>query len=116
MASVNKVILIGNLGADPDMRYTASGKAVVNFNMATTEKYKDEEKTEWHKIIVWDKQAESVSKYLTKGSPVYVEGKISTRSYDDKDGVKRWVTEITASNVTFLGGKKDDKKDDDLPF
>ena len=110
MASVNKVILIGNLGADPELRYTPSGAAVANFNIATTEKWKDkdgqtQERTEWHRIILWSRQAEIAKEYLRKGSPVYIEGRIQNRSYDDKDGIKRYVTEIIGQRMQFLGGR-----------
>ena len=111
MASVNKVILIGNLGADPELRYTPNGnKAVCNLRVATTESYKDksgqkQEKTEWHRVNVWGPQAEACGKYLAKGRSVYVEGLIETRSWDDKDGTKKYSTEIVADRVQFLGGK-----------
>lgn len=110
MASVNKVILIGNLGADPELRYTPSGSAVVNFNIATTEKWKDkdgqpQERTEWHRIILWNRQAEIAKEYLRKGSSVYIEGRIQNRSYEDKDGVKRFVTEIIGQRMQLLGGR-----------
>jgi single-strand DNA-binding protein len=110
-ASRNLVILIGNLGADPETRYTSNGKAVTNFRIATTERYNDrdgntQERTEWHRIVVWGKQAEACNTFLRKGSQVYVEGKIQTREYD-KDGSKRYITEVTADSVVFLGGKGD---------
>ncbi|MBF0104162.1 MAG: single-stranded DNA-binding protein [Deltaproteobacteria bacterium] len=108
MASVNKVILIGNLGKDPEIRYTASGSAVANFNIATTERWKDkqtgnlEEKTEWHRIVVWGKLAELCKEYLAKGRAVYIEGRLQTRQWDDKDGNKRYTTEVNAQIVQFL--------------
>ncbi|MFO1520302.1 MAG: single-stranded DNA-binding protein [bacterium] len=108
-ASVNKVILIGNLGTDPEVRYTPSGSAVANFNIATNENWKgkdgqDQERTEWHKIVVWGKLAELCGEYLAKGRTVYVEGRLQTRSWDDKDGNKRYTTEIVANTIQFLGG------------
>jgi single-strand DNA-binding protein len=106
---VNKVILVGRLGADPDMRYTPSGQGVCEMRLATSESWNDkngqrQERTEWHRIVVWGKRAEVCSKYLSKGRQVYVEGRIQTRSYDDKDGNKRYITEIIAADVQFLGG------------
>jgi len=110
MASVNKAILIGNLGADPELRYTPSGAAVANFNIATTERWKDkdgqpQEKTEWHRIILWSRQAEIAKEYLHKGSSVYIEGRIQNRNYEDKDGIKRYVTEIVGQRMQLLGGR-----------
>lgn len=106
--SVNKVILVGNLGADVDLKYTPAGKAVAEMSIATTDKWskdgQENEKTEWHRVKVWDKLAELCAKYLVKGRSVYVEGRIQNRSFDDKDGNKRYVTEIVASEVQFLGG------------
>ena len=104
MSSVNKVILLGNLGQDPELKYTGSGVAVCNFSIATSEKTKDKEITEWHRVIVWQKSAENCAKYLTKGSSVYIEGRIQTRSWEDGDGNKRYSTEIVAQTVQFLGG------------
>jgi single-strand DNA-binding protein len=106
---VNKVILVGYLGADPDMRYTPSGQGVCEMRLATSESWNDkngqrQERTEWHRIVVWGKRAEICSKYLAKGRQVYVEGRIQTRSYDDKEGNKRYITEIIANDVQFLGG------------
>jgi len=106
---VNKVILVGHLGADPDMRYTPSGQGVCELRVATSESWNDkngqrQERTEWHRIVVWGKRAEICSKYLAKGRQVYIEGRIQTRSYDDKDGNKRYITEIVAADVQFLGG------------
>ena len=109
MASVNKVILVGNLGKDPEVRFTPSGRAVAKFSLATTDSWMDQEsgrqeRTEWHNIVVWGKQAESCGQYLTKGRQVYIEGSLRSRSYDDKDGNKRYITEIVAQRVQFLGG------------
>jgi single-strand DNA-binding protein len=108
--SVNKVLLIGNLGRDPEMRYTPSGRPVARFSLATTEVWNDaegnrQERTEWHNIVVWGKQAESCSQYLAKGRQVFVEGSIRSRSYDDKDGNRRYITEVIAQRVQFLGGR-----------
>jgi single-strand DNA-binding protein len=107
--SVNKAILVGNLGKDPEVRFTGSGKAVCKFPLATTTSWNDtegarQERTEWHNIIVWGKQGENCGKFLSKGRQVFVEGEIRSRSYDDKDGNKRYITEIVAQNVRFLGG------------
>ncbi len=109
---VNKVILIGHLGADPDMRYTPSGAGVCEFRLATTESWKDkngqrQERTEWHRIVVWGKMAEICAKYLAKGRQCFIEGRIQTRSWDDKEGKKHYMTEIVANEVQFLGGGKD---------
>jgi single-strand DNA-binding protein len=109
---VNKVILVGYLGADPDMRYTPSGQGVCELRLATSESWNDkngqrQERTEWHRIVVWGKRAEVCSKYLAKGRQVFVEGRIQTRNYDDKDGNKRYITEIIANDVQFLGGGRD---------
>lgn len=106
---VNKVIIIGNLGKDPEVRFTPNGQAVAKFPVATTEKWKDQqgqlqERTEWHNVVVWGKQAENCGQYLAKGRQVFVEGRIQTRNYDDKDGNKRYITEIVARDVRFLGG------------
>ncbi len=110
MASVNKVILIGNLGRDPELRYTASGQGVANFTLATNERWRDkdgnnQERTEWHRIVVWGKTAENCAQYLQKGRSVYVEGRLQTREWEDKEGNKRQTTEIVAQNVTFLGSR-----------
>src|SRR5438876_12421030 len=107
--SVNKVILIGNLGKDPEVRFTQTGSAVANFSIATSEQWNDrdgkrQERTEWHNIVVWGKQGELCGQYLAKGRQVYVEGSIRTRSYDDKEGNRRYITEIIAQRVQFLGG------------
>ena len=116
MAGVNKVILVGNLGKDPEVRYLEGGTAVANFSLATTETYKDKsgnrvEQTEWRNVVLWRGLAEVAEKYLKKGSQVYVEGKLRTRAWDDKDGVKRYSTEIIADNMTMLGGKRDEAKE-----
>lgn len=142
MASVNKVIVIGNLGQDPQVRHTPTGMAVANFNVATNERWttKDgekQERTEWHRIVLWGKNAENAGKYLEKGRPVYIEGRLQTRSWEDKEGVTRYVTEIVGQIVQFLGsangagGKRPDKQpgyapggveenvpipEDDIPF
>jgi single-strand DNA-binding protein len=109
MGSVNKVILVGNLGKDAELRYTPGGAAVATLNMATTEVWNDksgqrQEKTEWHRVVLWGKQAESLQEYLTKGKQIYVEGRLQTRQWDDKDGNKRYTTEIKADRITLLGG------------
>jgi len=110
---VNKVIAIGNLGADPETRYLPSGAAVTNFNIAVSESWKDKqtgeikERTEWMKIEVWGKSAEACQQYLTKGSQCYVEGKLQTDKWDDKDGVTRYSTKVRADNVQFLGSARD---------
>jgi single-strand DNA-binding protein len=108
MASVNKVILVGNLGRDPEVRYTQNGSAVANFTLATNEVWNDkngerQERTEWHRIVVWGKQAEIVREHLTKGKQVYVEGSLQTRQWDDREGNKRTTTEIKAARVVMLG-------------
>lgn len=108
MASVNKVILIGNLGRDPELRYTKSGQAVANFSVATTDVFTNrdgnrEERTEWHRIVTWAKTAEQCARYLHKGRTVYIEGQLRTRDWEDKDGNKRQTTEIHAQTVQFLG-------------
>ena len=110
MGSVNKVILVGNLGADPELKYTPSNRPVCNLSVATNEVWKDkggqkQERVEWHRVNVWGDQAETCSKYLTKGRMVYVEGRIQTRSWDDKEGKKRYTTEVVADRVVFLGGQ-----------
>lgn len=110
--SVNKAILIGHLGADPEVRYTPSGTPVANFRIATSESWNDkqgqrQERTEWHRIVAWNKTAELVGEYLSKGRQVYIEGRIQTRQWDDRDGNKRYTTEVVASQVTFLGGRGD---------
>ncbi len=109
MGSVNKVILVGNLGRDAELRYTPGGAAVATLNMATTEVWNDkggqrQEKTEWHRIVLWGKSAESLAEYLTKGKQIYIEGRLQTRQWDDKDGNKRYTTEIRGDKVVLLGG------------
>ncbi|MEJ2656497.1 MAG: single-stranded DNA-binding protein [Desulfobacterales bacterium] len=110
MAGINKVILIGNLGSDPEVRYTPDGTAVANFNIATSDEWTDKEtgerkkRTEWHRIVAWRKLGEICGEYLSKGRQVYVEGKLQTRSWE-KDGVTRYTTEIIASDVQFLGSR-----------
>ncbi len=108
--SVNKVILVGRLGRDPETRYTGSGQAVANFSLATDESYKDrngerQKRTEWHKIVVWGKQAEIAQQYLKKGSLIFIEGRIQSREWQDKEGQKRTSFEIVASNFRMLGGR-----------
>ena len=134
-AGVNKVILIGNLGRDPELRYTQQGTAVANFTLATNETWtsregKREERTEWHRIVAWGKTAELCSQYLAKGRNVYIEGRIQTREWENKEGQKQKTTEIVAQTVQFLGGRggegggrsggsKEDPPppaDDDIPF
>src|SRR5215470_2049044 len=109
MGSVNKVILVGNLGRDAELRYTPGGAAVATLNMATTEVWNDkagqkQEKTEWHRVVLWGKSAESLSEYLVKGKQIYVEGRLQTRQWDDKDGNKRYTTEIRGDRIVLLGG------------
>jgi single-strand DNA-binding protein len=139
---VNKVILIGNLGRDPEVRYTPDGTAVANFSIATSMEWTDKgsgekkERTEWHRIVAWRKLGEICGKYLSKGSQVYIEGRLQTRDWQDKDGNKRYTTEVIATDVQFLGPKESsgprdayggpplpdseppymDSKDDDIPF
>ncbi|HTQ62004.1 MAG TPA: single-stranded DNA-binding protein [Candidatus Solibacter sp.] len=110
--SVNKVILVGRLGRDPETRYTGGGQAVANFSVATDESYKDkngerQKRTEWHKIVVWGKQAEIAQQYLKKGSLVFIEGRIQSREWQDKEGQKRTSFEIVANNFRMLGGRGD---------
>lgn len=111
MSSVNKVILVGNLGKDPEVRYTSGGKAVADFSIATSESFgkgsEREEQTEWHRVVVWDRLAELCGQHLRKGSKVYVEGKIQTRKWTDKQGAERFTTEIIAKQVVFLSPKGD---------
>lgn len=109
---INKVILIGNLGQDPELRYTGTGTAVCNMRLATNESYKDSDgnlvdKTEWHSVVAWSRLAEICGEYLKKGSQVYFEGSLQTRSYDDKDGVTKYVTEIKAKEMMMLSGRGD---------
>jgi len=110
--SVNKVILIGNLGKDPEVRFTPGGQAVANFNIATNESWIDkqgqkQERTEWHRIVVWGKQAELCGEYLAKGRQCYIEGRLQTREWTDKEGKKNYTTEVVAQHVQFLGGRGD---------
>ena len=138
--TLNKATIIGNLGRDPELRHTSNGAAVCNFSVATSEKWKDkqgntQERTEWHRVIVFGKQGEVAAKYLSKGRQVYIEGRIQYRDWEDKEGNKRTTTEIVASNVVFLKGGNDsggrqssppppsggggygaDFADDDVPF
>lgn len=133
MAGVNKVILLGNLGKDPEVRVTESGRKVASFTLATTESYKDKngervDQTEWHNVVFWGPIADVIEKYLKKGSQIYVEGKLRTRSYEDKEGVKKYITEVIGSTMTMLGGRGEGKASepivqdmasddsDDLPF
>jgi single-strand DNA-binding protein len=114
---VNKVILVGRLGKDPDVRYTPDGTMVTNFNLATDEQWKDKngekvQKTEWHRIVTWGKLAEICGNYLVKGKLVFIEGRIQTRSWEDKEGVKRFTTEIIASNMQMLDSKGQNKTED----
>jgi single-strand DNA-binding protein len=112
MAGVNKVILIGNLGRDPELRYTQNGQAVANFTLATTENWRDKssgervERTEWHRIVAWGRTGELCAQYLSKGRTVYVEGRLQTNEWEDKEGIKRRTTEINANTVQFLGGPR----------
>jgi single-strand DNA-binding protein len=114
MASVNKVILVGNLGADPETRYTKGGDAICSIRLATTDSYKDKnsgekrEVTEWHRVVFYRKLAEIAGQYLKKGSQVYIEGKIKTRKWQDKDGQGRYTTEVQVAELKMLGGKRDD--------
>ena len=113
MGSLNKVLLIGNLGRDAELRHTSSGMPVSTLNLATTERWKDkegekQEKTEWHRIIVWGKTAEALNDYLVKGKQILVEGKLQTRQWEDKEGTKRYTTEIKSDRITLLGGRRDE--------
>jgi single-strand DNA-binding protein len=118
MASVNKVILVGNLGKDPEVRFTPGGKAVCKFPLATTERWSNgegqHERTEWHNIVVWGRSAENCGQYLAKGRQIYLEGSLRSRSYDDKEGNKRYVTEIVAQRVQFLGVKPNGAAESDI--
>ncbi len=111
MASINKVILIGNLGKDPEVRYTPNGAAICNIGIATTRSWKDKtsgekvEETEWHRVVFYDRLAEIAGEYLKKGRPVYVEGRLKTRKWQDKEGVEKYTTEIVADNMQLLGGR-----------
>ncbi len=117
MGGVNKVILVGNLGANPEMRFTQAGQAVANLRLATTERWNDrngqkQETTEWHRVVVFGKQAEIVGQYLTKGRQVYIEGRIQTRQWQDQQGQKRFTTEIVAQRVQMLGSRGERAPDD----
>lgn len=136
MASLNKAIIIGRLGQDPDVRQTANGMSVANLSVATSEKYKDksgqqQEQTEWHRITLWGKLADIAQQYLAKGALVCIEGKIQTRKWEDKDGTERYTTEIVGRELVMLGGSQSDNQapktstnnsainqepDSDLPF
>ena len=125
MATLNKVMILGNLGRDPEVRQTQSGRTVANFSVATTDTWGTgedrQERTEWHQVVVWGKSAEACGQYLTKGRQVLVEGRLQTRRYEDKDGVTRYATEIVAQQVQFLGGKNGNgggqgEAPDDVPF
>jgi single-strand DNA-binding protein len=139
MRGVNKVTILGHLGKDPEVRHMPNGKAVANFSIATSEQWKDKtsgerkEKTEWHNIVMFDRLAEIAGEYLTKGAPVYIEGKLQTRKWQDKEGKDRYTTEIVANELQMLGGKSDRPQqskaekpeaapaddvpfDDDIPF
>ena len=113
MSGINKVILVGNLGKDPEVRYLEGGTAVANFTLATSETYKDRNtgerktQTEWHNVVLWRGLAEIAEKYLRKGNQVYIEGKIRTRSWEDKEGNTRYTTEIVGDNMTMLGGRNE---------
>jgi single-strand DNA-binding protein len=113
MASVNKVIVLGNLGRDPEVRYTPNGNAVCNLRIATTRNWKNKEsgekmeETEWHSVVLYDRQAEIAGEYLKKGRPVYIEGRLKTRKWQDKEGVDRYTTEIVADSMQLLGGRED---------
>ena len=110
MAGVNKVILVGRLGKDPEVRYTPSGAAVANFSIATSEEWKDkntgekQERTEWHRIVAWRRLGEICGEYLHKGSQIYIEGRLQTRDWEDRDGNKRYTTEVVAQSMQMLGG------------
>ena len=136
MGGVNKIHLLGNLGKDPEVRHLEGGRAVANFSIATSETYKDKQgekvtNTEWHNIVLWSPLAEIAEKYLKKGNQVYIEGKMTTRSYDDKDGVTRYISEVVGRDMTLLSGNNNQSADsannspigeteeveaDDLPF
>ncbi len=112
MASLNKVMVIGNLGADPEMRYTANGNAVTTFSVAASENFNDragerQQRTEWFSVVAWNKLAELCAEHLAKGRQVFVEGRLQTRSWEDKDGMKHYRTEVVAENVRFLGARGD---------
>ncbi len=120
MARLNKVMLIGHLGGDPELKYTPGGQAVATFSVATNEVYKDkegnqQERTDWHRIVVWSKQAEIAAEYLKKGRLVYLEGRLQTRSWNDKDGNKRYTTEVVALNFQMLDRKTEGGGTPDIP-
>ncbi len=106
MASLNSVSIIGNCGKEPEMRFTPSGKSVTSFSVAVNSKFGESESTEWFNVVAWDKLAETCNQYLTKGQQVFVEGRLQTRSWDDKDGTKHYKTEVIANKVLFLGQRK----------
>lgn len=113
---INKVILIGNVGRDPEVKYTQSGTAVCNFSLATTERYNEEDHTEWHNIVAWKRLAEICGEYLTKGSKVYIEGKLTTRKWQDKDGDDKFTTEIVAREMKMLSPRQSQHElRDELP-
>jgi single-strand DNA-binding protein len=119
MAGVNKAIIVGNLGRDPEIRYTPSGVPVASFSVATSDEWKDkdtgakQERTEWHRIVAWRGLADVCGKYLRKGSQVYIEGRIQTRSWEDRDGVQRYTTEIVAQNMLMLGSPMKQERSQD---
>ncbi len=115
MSSVNKVILVGRVGKDPETRYTPDGTAIANLSLATSEKRKGEEVTEWHRLVFFDKLAGVVTDYVKKGSLLYVEGKIQTRKWQDKEGQNRYSTEIVANSMQMLGGKSEEKTEQRQP-
>jgi len=120
--SVNKVILVGKLGKDPEVRYSNNGNAITNFNLATSRAYKNKDgekvdETEWHRCVSFGRTAEVCGEYLKKGSLIYIEGRLQTRDWEDKDGNKRWTTEVILDNMKMLGSKKDsDSSGSDNPF
>ena len=128
MASLNQCNFIGNLGGDPEIRYTPNGKAVTNFSIAVTEKYKDEKKTEWVKCVAWGRLAEVIAEYLKKGSSIFISGRLQTRSWEDQNGNKRYTTEVVANQMQMLGGGQkntpasdggvntEDVPEQDIPF
>ncbi len=120
MAGVNKVILVGHLGRDPELRYTQNGQAVANFSLATTESYgkrdgEREERTEWHRIVAWGRLAEICAEYLSKGRQVYIEGRIQTREWEDREGEKRRTTEIVVRDMQMLGRRGETVRTDEAP-
>jgi single-strand DNA-binding protein len=120
MASVNKVILVGNVGADPDIRYMTNGDCIANINLATSESWKDkngekQEKTEWHRVSFFKKLAEIVGEYVKKGGSIYVEGRLQTRKWQDKEGADRYTTEVVADRMQMLGGKQETQKQESSP-